>query len=170
MMKTKKALSALNRAALIFLVMLLLTNLYIMVQKIVLHNDLPKVLGFSQLIVVSGSMQPAIDAGDLVVIRQQKKYNVGDIVTLRSGNSLVTHRIIDMDQEYVHTKGDANNVADQPMPLSSIQGKVILRVPSFGRLLLFLKTPFGITMITIVGGLLIVAPFMASLLKRSRMR
>ena len=141
-----------------------------MVQKIVLHNDLPKVLGFSQLIVVSGSMQPAIDAGDLVVIRQQKKYNVGDIVTLRSGNSLVTHRIIDMDQEYVHTKGDANNVADQPMPLSSIQGKVILRVPSFGRLLLFLKTPFGITMITIVGGLLIVAPFMASLLKRSRMR
>lgn len=162
-----KRLVILKKTALILLVALFLINVYIVAQKLVFHNALPGVLGFSPLTVISGSMEPAIKAGDLVVIRYQREYKVGDIVTLRSGNYFVTHRIIDMEQGYVQTKGDANNVADKPVPLSSVEGKVVLIVPGVGRMLLSLKTPLGIAMLTLTGCLLITLPVVSSSLKRN---
>jgi signal peptidase len=72
------------------------------------------------LVVTSGSMEPGIETGDLIVAtpRPASEFKIGDVATLRSSltGSLVTHRIVaielDDDQVYVTMRGDANEVND----------------------------------------------------------
>ena len=57
--------------------------------------------GFKILAVTSGSMEPAVTTGSLVVETVPRKFQVGDIITYKltqnSGN-LVTHRIVDIEK------------------------------------------------------------------------
>ena len=63
----------------------------------------------------------------------------GDIVSFSTGDVMVTHRIVYVDQEegVVTTKGDANQVHDSaPVPFDAILGKVRFHIPEIGYLLL----------------------------------
>lgn len=162
----RKLVSILQKLLLALLAILLLSNLYLLFMQLVFDADLPKVFGTARVIVISGSMQPAINVGDMLIISERKEYHVDDIVTFRMGNSLVTHRIIEIDDTHVVTQGDENNVADAPSPLSSIEGKVILRIPKVGTFILFLKTPFGILLLVLLAVVIIEAPHAAGKLKR----
>jgi signal peptidase len=143
-----------------------LLNLYILVAQVVLRHDLPKVFGVTQVVVVSGSMQPAIGVGDLLLIRQQAEYSVNDIITYRVGSRLITHRVKSVEGASLVTQGDANNVADAPIMLSQVEGKVLIRVPKLGRVVPLLRTPQGILLIMFTGVVLIVAPYIADKSKR----
>ena len=127
-----------------FLCAAILVNLYLIWAQLSDKNSLPKILGFSEVIVISGSMQPAIEAGDLIIIKEQAEYEKSDIVTYRKDLDLITHRIVDVDQSGVVTKGDANSVSDDPISPSDIEGKVVLRLPGAGNMILLLKKPTGI--------------------------
>jgi signal peptidase len=88
---------------------------------------------------VSGvSMEPALYAGDVVITRDvpAEDVEVGDIVRFRMGNSYIIHRVVEIEASgsghYFVTKGDANNVLDDPLLESQIEGKVILTVPKIG--------------------------------------
>ena len=41
----------------------------------------------------------------------------------------MVHRIIDMDDESVTAKGDANKSADEPINISAVKGKVLFWIP-----------------------------------------
>jgi signal peptidase I len=103
-------------------------------------------------------MQPDINVGDMLIIQRQDKYNINDIVTYRSGSDLVTHRIIDISGSEVMTKGASNNVPDQPFQQSDIEGKLVLRIPMAGNAIFFLKSPFGILLVTVLLMLIIELP------------
>jgi signal peptidase I len=102
----------------------------------------PFALGLKPYTVRSGSMQPTIDTGDIVVdttIRPTEA-GVGDIVTFkdsqRSGE-LITHRVRavrrDGDQLDFVTRGDANNNVERwSVPANGSIGKVVYRVPKLG--------------------------------------
>jgi signal peptidase len=122
----------------------LVVNLYLIWAQLSNKSSLPKIFGFAQVIVISGSMQPAIEAGDLIIIKGQEEYEKNDIVTYRENNTLITHRIVETNQSEVVTKGDANNTSDKPILQSDIEGKVILRLPGAGNIVLFLRKPTGI--------------------------
>ena len=139
----KNVWKVLRGSLLLFLAAVLIINLYIISAQILFEKDLPKVAGFAQIIVISGSMQPSIMAGDLLVIHEQEDYEKRDIVTYRSNGRLITHRIIEIDTEQALMRGDANNVTDDPVPLEDIEGKVLFRIPMAGNFILFLKTPMG---------------------------
>lgn len=144
---------------LFFLAVVVINNIYIMIMQVVFAKDLPKVFGFAQAIVVSGSMQPVIQVGDLLIIKEQREYRVDDIITYRSNNSLITHRVIGIDGSKILTKGDSNNVADEPIQASIVEGRVVLRVPRLGKLILFLKTPFGVLLLVLAAILILEVPF-----------
>ena len=55
----------------------------------------------------------------------------------------MVHRIIDMDDESVTTKGDANKSADEPINISAVKGKVLFWIPFVGSIVEGLKTPIG---------------------------
>ena len=75
--------------------------------------------------VETGSMESTIHAGDYILIFDTDNYEKGDIVTYKFKNGYITHRIVEINDSSVITKGDANNVNDDPIKIDSIVGEVI---------------------------------------------
>lgn len=132
-----------------FLSAVLMINLYLIVAQLADRNELPKIFGFAQIIIISGSMQPEIKAGDLIIIKEQTAYKEDDIVTYRKDQVLITHRVVEANETGIITKGDANNTNDELVALSDIEGKVVQSIPGAGKFILFLRTPTG--MVAIIG-------------------
>jgi len=96
------------------------------------------------LSVVSGSMEPNLHVGDLLIM-SGADYQIGDIAAyLAASGRTIIHRIIEIRSDGYVFKGDNNPVAD-PLIVGREQiiGKVRLAVPLLGfpRLALYL---FGI--------------------------
>lgn len=113
--------------------------------------------------VLSGSMEPAIHTGSVVIIKSAPLYAVGDVITFGADNKQnipVTHRIIEAKQiglrESFKTKGDANGDPDMGTVQSTdVVGKVLFTVPYLGYLLEFTKQPAGFYSFVIVPAILI---------------
>ena len=124
-------------------------------------NPLPKVFGLGSAVVLSGSMEPELPVGSLLFIHEEKDYQIGDIVTYEDNyGSLVTHRLVSLENGEAVTKGDANNTTDAPFPASKILGKVTAVLPGVGSAILWLQTPLGICTIMLICGLLIILPWL----------
>jgi signal peptidase len=116
----------------------------------------PWATGGRSFTVMSGSMEPTIATGDVVVDRgiTARDARVGDIVTFPDpgepgGGRLLTHRIRSIAPGprgtlAITTQGDANNAPERwTMPPDGRLGRVLVRVPHAGRALAFSRTPAG---------------------------
>ena len=119
--------------------------------------------------IVSGSMEPNIKIGDVVVSKKVKspsEIKVGDVITFTSTSSIsrgmiVTHRVIEVlktDKGYAYkTKGDYNLSPDTaPAEFNNIIGKVILKIPQLGQVQRFLGTQGGWLLVIVVPALFII--------------
>ena len=106
-------------------------------------NAVPMPFGVGASVVLSGSMEPALSVGDLLIFAEAKEYAPGDVVVYQSGRTPVVHRIIDIQDQTVTTRGDANNAADRPFDLGLVKGRVLAAIPLVGYLFMALKTPVG---------------------------
>ena len=131
------------------LVLALLFNLTNIFKRLVLKEQMPLVLGLGTAVIITGSMEPAILPGDIVVIKEQSDYIVGDIVTYRGNSRPITHRIIEKTQGMFITQGDANNTDDGKIEQSRIIGQVIIVVPKVGHVILFFQSPLGILILMV---------------------
>lgn len=95
---------------------------------------LVKIYGFSVAVVSSGSMEPELQVGDVVIMRECESYGVNDIITFNSNHEyLITHRIIERNGSNFVTKGDNNNTEDiEQVSKQNIEGKVILKSKFLG--------------------------------------
>lgn len=108
----------------------------------------PGLFGCYTANVVSGSMEPEIPVGSLIIAAPDdyEKLQKGDIVVYSSALSEVTHRVVSNDTivREVITKGDANAQEDMnPVPYYQIIGKVRFHIPLAGNILQFLSTLWG---------------------------
>jgi signal peptidase I len=88
------------------------------------------------LYVEGGSMQPALDAGDVIVYRRYGAApRAGELVVFEHRGGLVVHRVAAVMRDgRLRTRGDANSSLDgEPVDADSVRGTVALVVPS-GRL------------------------------------
>lgn len=117
------------------------------------------VMGGTELkIVRSGSMEPAIMTGAVVVIRPADVYNVGDVITFGADTKTqvpTTHRVVEKTGEgsraIYHTKGDANETPDgNPVKHNDIIGKVAFSAPYAGFVLDFARQPLGFVLLIAV--------------------
>ena len=130
-------------------------NIYMINATRLLGDKLPMPFGYGAAVVLSGSMEPSMSIGDLIVIKQTDEFNVEDIIVYQSRSMLVVHRIVEIDGESIITKGDANNAPDNPISLASVKGKVVCQISKVGYFLNWMKTPLGaITVILVTIGLL----------------
>lgn len=165
----KRFLAILRITVTVLLCLVLLLNLWLLVARFFFHQELPKVFGFSQAIVVSGSMEPSFSAGDMLLYRECEAYNEGDVVIFRSNGAYVTHRIVGKEAGGFITKGDANNTADQSLADPAwIEGKMVAVIPGIGGLLTFLRTPLGLLILIVVGIALLEAPAIVNRCKRRK--
>jgi signal peptidase len=102
------------------------------------------------LVVLSGSMEPALHTGDVSVVRSIAPIDArpGDIVTFRDPDNakrLITHRVRAMrvqgDAVVFRTRGDANNVSERwRVPASGEIGRVMYRIPKLGWVLSYARS------------------------------
>lgn len=151
-MKTKKPRRILSRIIVIVAAVAAGIGLYFWNAGAIVNNPLPMPFGVGLASVMSGSMSPTLNVGDLVVVRQKDAYKPGDIVVYRSDGALVIHRLIEADDKtagYV-TKGDANSVPDVPIRPERILGAMTAVLPGMGRLLSVFKQPAVILVVLVL--------------------
>lgn len=132
------------RIALLVLAALVVgVNMYFLNASRLAGDAVPMPFGVGSAVVISGSMEPAISVGDLLIIFERPSYEVGDIVVFQDGRMAVTHRIVSVSENEIITRGDANNIEDEPITLEQIKGEVVLIVPYVGFAVNAIKTPIG---------------------------
>lgn len=117
----------------------------------------PRIFGLEMFVVTSGSMQPSIDPGDVVMVDVARgRFGVGDVITFRphdESSLFITHRVVEVlggdrsNTEYV-TKGDANPNRDlEPVSANQVVGSVSAVLPVVGRVVLGLRDPRFVLMV-----------------------
>jgi signal peptidase I len=91
----------------------------------ILKKDYTNIFGYTYYSVATGSMKPVISPNDLIFVKITKNVSKGDIITFKDSGSIVTHRLIDINNNKYITKGDANNTSDTGISKSDIIGKVV---------------------------------------------
>ena len=135
-----------------------------------LHRDFS---GFKILAVTSGSMEPAVATGSLVVETVPRKFQVGDIITYKlsqNPRNLVTHRIVEIEKingsNFFKVKGDAVNQPDAELvPEDQITGKAILSIPFAGRIITLGRSQTGVMFLVMIPAAIIVYEELKSIWK-----
>jgi signal peptidase len=115
--------------------------------------------------VMSGSMEPQLRVGGLVITRpvESKDIKVGDTITFYCplDKEMISHRVIAVENgtlSYFRTKGDANEDTDPfIVPVQNVAGEVCFHIPYLGYVVQFIKTPWGILLTLCIPGLIIIA-------------
>lgn len=122
---------------------------------------LPMVMGFKEMAVLTGSMEPTIPVGSIVYVKpldDPSQLQPGDICTytLSDGETMVTHRVVsvDPDSQTLVTKGDANDTDDGDINFAQVFGRTQFHLPYLGYIAINAKTPVGI--MTVCGVLVLV--------------
>ena len=103
-------------------IFLFLLNCYLKIKKSPLENNFP----ISIFQIQSGSMIPEIETQEVVILWKNNDYKENDIITYKTNNYFITHRIVGKTQQGYITKGDFNNAEDeQIVTKEQIKGKVI---------------------------------------------
>ena len=132
---------------------------------LVLAIGLPNAFHAKSLTVMSGSMEPVIGTGDIVIARQTAPMDVrvGDIVTFRdplNHERLITHRVREMhvygDDVVFVTRGDANTGEEQwALPKDGTIGRVAYTIPKLGYFMVWFHSTFGLLLLIVLPTLLL---------------
>ncbi len=132
---------------------------------ILLAVTLPYVFGYRSLTVLSGSMEPTLHTGDVVVVSEISPLDakIGDVVSFRDpadSSRLITHRVrsIQRSSTYVEfvSKGDANtSVEHWKVTQDATIGLVHYRVWRIGYALFYIRGPFGRLLLVVLPALLL---------------
>ena len=132
---------------------------YIAYQRLIKKEQNIELFGYKTYIVLTGSMEPNINIGDVVVVKKTQASNVkvGDVITfqLDGQDSTVTHRVVekleDENEVIFRTKGDNNNAQDPDnVKPENIQGVMLFKVSKLGKILTKLLTGTGFIAMIII--------------------
>ena len=134
-------------------------------------------LGIKPTTVISGSMKPTMDVGDMAIVLDVPADSVqsGDIIQFWMDGEMVIHRVVEAsgkgDGRLFVTKGDANREPDAaPVYPRQVMGKVVLNIPKVGWAAIavkgffsgawsFLSANFALTALAITSGAFIFYAF-----------
>ena len=151
----------------IILIPILIINC-ILIGKSFTSEEVPSVAGKLPLIVLTDSMYPVIESGDLIICSttEAEEIEVGNVIAFfdpaSNGSAIVTHRVIEVTEQNGEiawrTKGDNNNTEDR---LSVPASKLVAvyegtRLAGFGNVALFMQTTPGLIVCVVCPILLLV--------------
>lgn len=151
----------------VILIPILLINCILIVKSFT-SDEVPDVAGKLPLIVLTDSMYPVIESGDLIICHtaEPEEVVVGDVIAFfdpaGNGSSIVTHRVIEVTEKdgkiAWRTKGDNNNTEDR---LSVPADKLVAvyegtRLAGLGNVALFMQTTPGLIVCVVCPILLLV--------------
>ena len=138
---------------------LLICCIIVVLQAVKNPGQTPNLFGYKFFNVISGSMKPNLEIGDVVIIKEIENINKGDIITFKQQDFIITHRVVDIINEdgkiYYQTKGDNNNSNDENLvEFKDIEGIYVYRIPKIGIVISNIQNTT--TMIIIILGLYLI--------------
>ena len=134
-----------------------------------------RMIGYECYNVISPSMTPVYDVGDLIYVKEVDPYTIqpGDVITFIVNEDLVigTHRVVRVDAEKKHfyTKGDANEIEDaEPVHFNNVIGVPQFSIPKLGYVSDFVQNPPGMYMTVAVGIVLIFLVFLPDIIGKKK--
>lgn len=123
---------------------LIILGISYIVQITIMNKKYANVLGYSLFEVLTGSMSPTINIGDDVLIKVTKNIQNNDIVVFdnKQNDNFIIHRVVQINENNVITKGDSNNVIDKAISKENIIGKVLIIFPKLGKIQEFFRRPY----------------------------
>lgn len=114
--------------------------------------------GYQPLTVLSNSMNPIFETGDMLFVKKVDAANVKveDVITFReSGGNLITHRVVEVinnsGEISFATKGDNNNMMDEELvQAGNLLGIQSFFIPNAGYLVKTIQTPLGMLLVVIL--------------------
>lgn len=134
----------------------LLYSIYIIVVFLILLINIFSIfhislLGFRVYRVGSGSMEPELEINDYILVKKEDKYELNDIVTYQINDEYVTHRIVEINEDTIVTKGDANNTVDEAIKKDNIIGKIVIKSHILGFILYLFSKPISWILLFLIG-------------------
>ena len=151
----------------VIMIPILILNISLIVRSFTDPDEVPSVGGYLPLIVLTDSMYPQIQSGDLIICHtaEPEAVQVGDVIAFfdpaGNGTSVVTHKVIELTQvggevAWV-TQGIANNAADfLPVPADNLVGVYESRIPGLGNVVMFMQSTTGLIVCVVLPILLLV--------------
>ena len=134
-----------------------------------------RMIGYECYNVISPSMTPVYDVGDLIYVKEVDPYTIqpGDVITFIVNEDLVigTHRVVRVDAEKKHfyTKGDANEIEDaEPVHFNNVIGVPQFSIPKLGYVSDFVQNPPGMYITVAVGIVLIFLVFLPDIIGKKK--
>ena len=177
--KSKKTLSILGKIIsiliCIIIIPIIIVNITLLIKSYFNPNEISDIFGFKTFVIVSKSMEPTIMTGDAIVVKEvnPEDLKVGDIISFRDGNSINTHRIVeivsDNGKKRFRTKGDNNkNVDKELVTTSKVEGTYQLRIKGFGKIIKILNSK--ITLVILLTFLILILIYEVRISKRKLAR
>lgn len=119
-------------------------------------GESPSVFGYSILRVSSGSMEPELIVGDVIIDKKIEDYSdikKGDVVTFKGAGNLsgmlVTHKVIkapyyENGELMIQTRGIANEIADEPILMTAVTGVMVCKVTFLNTVFSVFLSPWGL--------------------------
>lgn len=156
----------------------LIMNCTLIIRSYTNKQEIPSIGGIFPLVVLSDSMHPKIQSGDLIVCEKVNVNDIdeGDIICFYDSpkkTTLVTHRVVDVvlkDGSIVFkTKGDANNKEDDTLvPSDHVVGIYKTRLPKVGHVVLFMQSKTGLFIVTALPLIGVIVSIMKSKKKKDQ--
>jgi signal peptidase len=126
-------------------------------------------LGNEIMVVLSGSMSPTFNTGSIVGVGpiSYEQIKQGDIITFKDPEGrTITHRVLEITENGLVTKGDANDAKDTALVTKDrVIGEVQFSVPLVGYLIEFVKSKVGMVVFLGVPGLYLIVSQIWKLLR-----
>lgn len=164
-----KILTTVGLVLCLLLIPILIINCTLIVKSFANPDQVPSVGGMFPMIILTDSMSPEFDAGDLIICNKMDAEDVavGDIICFYdpagSGSTTVTHRVIEVTTDKSgnlawRTQGDANNTADDALvPAENLVGGYKMCIPNAGNVAVFMQSTQGLIICIICPIVLLVA-------------
>ncbi len=132
-----------------------------------------RLMGYRVFNIVSGSMAPEYNIGDLIYVQEvdPATVKVNDVITFILNEDLViaTHRVvrIDAEKQHFYTKGDVNDTEDaNPVHFKNLVGIPTFKIPKLGYVSDFVQNPPGMYITIAAVAILIILAFAPDFVKK----
>ncbi len=133
----------------IFIIIFVIIILLIIINIFSLFNL--SVMGFRNFIISSGSMDHNLKINDIIIVKKSNNYRINDIITYKKNDEFITHRIVSITENEIITKGDANNINDEPITKDIVIGKVVYKYKFIGFIFYLFSKPIFLILTFVIG-------------------
>ena len=162
-----KILTIVGTVLCIILIPILLINITLIAKSYINKDEVPSIGGTLPLIVLTDSMYPEIESGDLIICNttEAKDIKVNDVISFfdpaGNGTSIVTHRVIEIVEDdgeiFFRTRGDNNNTEDKELvPAENLVGVYKMRIAGAGHIAMFMQSTAGLIICVVLPIILLV--------------